>query len=254
MDLHNAATLYIQRAWEIGLIRRSMEFLQKVGFREPGRDLAIDAGANIGMICIALLRMGHFRDAIAVEPDPENFDLLTRNIAQNGMAHRIRPIACALSDRPGTVEMELSPHNFGDHRVRAVSSAPSLMDERGRATVPVPARPLDEIVRDLTASERGRIGLLWVDVQGHDGRLFHGARETLSLGVPVVNELWPYGILRSGMSRDDYLDVLRSCFARVLVAEDLSADFLDRDPAALASLFDANSKPDRALAMIGIPR
>src|SRR5262249_5865170 len=135
MDLHNAATLYIQRAWEIGLIRRSMEFLAKAGLRTPARDLAIDAVANIGMICIALLRLGYFREAIAVEPGPENFDLLTRNIAQNGMTGRIRPIACALSDNAGTVEMELSPLNFGDHRVRVTSSLPALMDERGRATV-----------------------------------------------------------------------------------------------------------------------
>jgi len=254
MDLHNAATLYVQRAWEIGLIRRSMEFFAKEGLLTQDRDLAIDAGANIGMICIGLLRMGYFRQAIAVEPDPGNFDLLTHNIAQNGMAGRIRPIACALSDRSGTVEMELSPLNFGDHRVRAASSTPDLMDEQGRATVRVPARTLDEIVRDLNPSERGRIGLLWVDVQGHDGKLLRGARETLALGVPIVNELWPYGILRSGMSRNDYLDVLRSSFARVLVAEGPSGDFLDRDPAALESLFDVSPGPERALAMIGIPR
>ena len=69
-----------------------------------------------------------------------------------------------------------------------------------------------------------------------------------------MNELWPYGILRSGMSRDDYLDVLRSVFARIAVAEDPEGGFLELDPAALASLFDANTKPERALAMIGIPR
>jgi len=254
MDLHNAAILYIQRAWEIDLMRRAMEFLEKERLLSPQRDLAIDAGANIGMICIGLLRLGYFREAIAVEPGPENFELLTHNIAQNGMANRIIAVACALSDHPGSVEMELAPTNFGDHRIRAASAAPSLMGETSRNTLMVPARTLDEVVGDRSASERERIGLLWVDVQGHDGQLFRGARETLTSGIPVVNEFWPYGVGRSGMARDEYLSVLRSTFARILIQDGPSGAFRERDPDALASIFDANLAPERALAMIGIPR
>ena len=254
MDLHNASTLYIQRAWEIDLIRRSMEFLAKEGLLRPGKDLMIDAGANIGMICIALLKHGYFREAIALEPGPENFALLTRNIAQNGMNGRIRAMECAISDAPGQLEMELSGENFGDHRVRSLALGPALMGEVDRGTIAVPARTLDDVVADLSEEDRGRIGLLWMDVQGHDGQVLRGARETIARGVPVVNELWPYGIARSGLTRDAYLELLRTRFVRVATADLASGDFVDRNPGELAALYDANSRPEQALAMIGLPR
>jgi hypothetical protein len=107
MDLHNAKGLYVQRAWEIDLITSSIDYLKRerlVG--KPGQDILVDVGANIGMICIAMLKRGYFREAIAIEPDPRNFELLKRNIKQNGLEGRIRVAAFAVSDESADVEFE----------------------------------------------------------------------------------------------------------------------------------------------------
>ena len=253
MDLHNGRTLYVQRAWEIDLIRGSMEYLAREGRGGSATDVLIDAGANLGMICIAMLKHGYFHEAIAIEPGPDNLRYLTRNIAQNGMEGRIRSVPCALSDRAGEAEMELSEVNFGDHRVRSRTSTPALMGEGGRRSVTVPLRTLDEILTSF-ALDPSRIGLIWIDVQGFDGYALRGARGVLSRGVPVVDELWPYGVLRSGMDRGEYLDVLRASFARVAIADPGSGEFRDRDFATLPALFEGNSRPEQALAMIGLPR
>jgi len=256
MDLHNAKALYVHRSWEIDLITRSMDYLGREGLvGKPGRDVLVDVGANLGMICIAMLKRGYFREAIAVEPDPRNFALLIRNIEQNGLSDRIRPLQFAVTDAPGDVALELSDVNFGDHRVRAAgTSAPTRMGEERRETVTVPARRLDDLLRTEARVDPGRVGLVWVDIQGHEGRLFRGAQETLRHGTPVITEFWPYGIRRSGLERDSYAEIVRSQFARLVIADAATGRFTTRDVAAIPELFDAHPLPEQNLELILFPR
>ncbi len=64
-------------------------------------------GANVGVTSVALLKYVHF-EALALEPDPANFALLERIIAQNGFQDRIRSFQCALSSQEGTTTSEFS--------------------------------------------------------------------------------------------------------------------------------------------------
>jgi len=255
MDLHNAKTLFVYRAWELDLITRSMAYLKQEGLvGKPGRDVLVDVGANLGMICIAMLKLGHFREAIAIEPDPRNFALLKRNIEQNGLEGRIRALPFAVSDDSADVEFELSETNFGDHRVRArrAPGAAQLGEER-RAVVSVPARPLDELLRQAGA-DLGSIGLVWIDIQGHEGQLFRGARDTLSHGAPLLTEFWPYGIRRSGLDRDTYAEIVRSRFAGFVIVDAATGRTEARDADAIAALFDAYPRPEQNLELIFLPR
>jgi hypothetical protein len=45
---------------------------------------------------------------------------------------------------------------------------------------------------------------IWIDVQGYEGYVFKGGKSLLEKGLPTVSEVWPYGILRAGMSLDDF--------------------------------------------------
>jgi FkbM family methyltransferase len=255
MDRFVARPLYVQRSWEMNLITRSMDYLRSEGWIHPDRDVVIDVGANIGMVCIAMLTRGYFREALAFEPGPENFQFLERNVAQNGLAGRIHPFPYALTDRSGTVELELSDVNFGDHRVRAAATdAPALMREAGRETLPVPARTLDEVLAATPGVDPGRIGLIWVDTQGHEGHFFRGAGETLGRGMPVLSEFWPYGILRSGFNRDRYAETVRSFFSRAVVVDAEAGRFEPRGIGELGALFDAHRRPEEHLEVIYLPR
>jgi hypothetical protein len=39
---------------------------------------------------------------------------------------------------------------------------------------------------------------LWIDVQGYEGFVLDGGRETLRYNPPLVMEFWPYALERSG--------------------------------------------------------
>ncbi|MGH7680508.1 MAG: FkbM family methyltransferase [Candidatus Eiseniibacteriota bacterium] len=252
MDLHNARTLYVQREWESHLIARSLDYLKREGhIGRPGADLLIDVGANVGMICIAMVLRGFFREAIAIEPDETNFALLKRNIEQNGLASRIRAFRCAISDQSGDVELEIAKENFGDHRVRGAHSLErALMSEEARATVRVPARTLDDLLAKDASVDPARVGLVWADIQGFEGYMLRGAAATLSHGAPVLSEVWPYGILRSGMDRDTYTSVARSLFKRIVIVDAAANRFEARDAADLPALFDTHRRPEAQLEIL----
>ncbi len=251
MDPHNARSLYVHRAWEIDLITRSFEYLKREGHvGKPGADLLIDVGANIGMICIAMVMRDYFREAVAIEPDESNFALLKRNIEQNNLERRIRAFRYATSDRSGDVELEIAKENFGDHRVRAAHSLErALMSEEGRPTVRVPARTLDDLMAEASL-DPSRVGLVWADIQGFEGYLLRGAAATLAHGAPVLSEFWPYGILRSGMDRDGFTSIIRSLFARIVIVDAAAGRFEERDSADIAPLFDTHRRPEEQLEII----
>lgn len=246
MDITIARALFFERSWEFDLITRTMAYLREHGYcGVASGDVMLDIGANVGMICIAMLKHGYFREALAFEPNAENFGLLERNLRQNGMRDAIRPYHCGLSDRVGDMLMELSEWNFGDHRIRTSPvPAPGEQGEERRWTVRVPVRTLDDVLAEAGAVAAERIGLIWVDVQGHEGHLFRGARRTLARGMPVVSEFWPYGLRRAGFDRDSFTALVASIFTHV-VRVDLKRTRLERRPiGAIADMFDPYPGPD----------
>ena len=229
--------LYVHRAYERRYIEHALAALERDGWLARGGTL-LDVGANIGMICIALLRHGWFDRAIAFEPAPSNVRLLERNVAHNGLTERIARVPIALSSSDGEMELELSEYNSGDNRLRVNASAGAWHEDR-RATVRVPVRRLDDVLAERR--DRADVRLIWLDIQGHEGRFFEGAEATLSRGVPVVSEFWPYGILRSGTTRESYMDIVTRLFTHVYV---LSGSANAKQPvSAVDALFDTCAAP-----------
>lgn len=200
--------LYVQHAYEQRYIEETMAVLRA---RAPALGGTVfDVGANLGMISIALLRHGYFDRAVAFEPAPGNLRLLEHNVTQNGLAGRITRLPVALSSEAGEMELELSDYNSGDHRLRE-RAAPGAWHEDQRPTVRVPVRRLDDVLAEQPSLGDG-LSLIWLDIQGHEGRFLAGARATLGRGVPVASEFWPYGILRSGTSRAEYVALVGELF------------------------------------------
>jgi FkbM family methyltransferase len=217
--------LYVDRAYERRYIETALGVLERDGYlRRDGQGTLLDVGANIGMICIALLRQRWFERAVAFEPSPQNFKLLERNTTQNDCADRVLRLSCALSSSDGELELELSEYNSGDNRIRH-SAAEGAWQENLRDVVRVPVRTLDGALRDAQVDSRD-IRLAWVDIQGHEGQFFHGARQTLARGIPVVCEFWPYAILRSGMTRGEYVSTVMALFTHFYHLTDDGAEKL----------------------------
>ncbi len=237
--------LYIRREFESEWTAAALAFLRGLGkLPPPGQGTVLDIGANIGVISIGLLHNAEFKKAIAVEPDPQNFRLLEHNARQNHFsAERYVCLPFAASDHEGEAEFELSQDNFGDHRVRTGFDAPSdepNTDERfresGRGTIRVKVDSLDHMIDGLGADVADDIAVAWVDTQGHEGFVFAGARELFSKDIPVISELWPYGIKRSGMDQRQFCEIAAGLWGDYWVCEE--EEFVRRPIDALDTLFD----------------
>jgi FkbM family methyltransferase len=146
------------------------------------------------------LRSNLFSRAVSIEPEPNNNRLLRANIFLNGYQNQVTTFCAAAGEREGVVPFELSWDNFGDHRVSIISARPERREqfqESGRGRIEVRLATLDSLVSEarLDASE---ISLMWVDTQGFEAFVLAGAKKTLEAGPPVVMELWPYALQRSG--------------------------------------------------------
>lgn len=153
----------------------------------------IDVGANIGTSAFAALESGLVDTVVAIEPEEGNVRLLRANALLRGLESRIEVISKAAADRIGMVDLELSPTESGDHRVRlhADAAGPSLRGEQHRLVRTVPTVTLDSI------DYRGASVLLHLDIQGFEGHALRGAQEMLTrLHPPIITEFWPYGMAR----------------------------------------------------------
>jgi FkbM family methyltransferase len=208
--------LFTRREFELEKIDRAIRCAVGAGVLAERNDgWLLDVGANVGSVCIPLVRRGVFSRAVAFEPEPANYAHLLRSLALNGIdARTIRPVNAALSSANGAATLELAFTNWGDHRIRVEAPSSSHPDcrEDERALIEVPVHRLDDAVASLEIP-RERVKLLWIDVQGHEAQVLEGAPELLAAGIPVVTEFWPYGLQRAGESGRNFAALLRASFA-----------------------------------------
>jgi FkbM family methyltransferase len=188
-------SVYASGDWDPLMVGACFEALDAYGTPYRGKTF-LEVGANFGVYALPAVAERGFARAVAYEPDPGSFQLLTRNIAANGLDDRVTAHNVALSAAPGELTMRLGTFNAGDNRIVA-SSATDL----NAHTVQVRAATFDDEVA------AGRIplddlGLAWVDVQGHELEVLRGARSLLAAGVPLVIEF------ASAMGTREQLDEL----------------------------------------------
>ena len=151
-------------------------------------------GANIGTIGLTAVAAKIVNNCIAFEPEPKNYKLLELNITLNNLSQSVSAYNVALSNVQHTeVEFELCDHHFGDHRVR-VTDSPGLFQESTRQIIKVTTARLDDFTSQIDSTK----ALIWMDTQGFEGYVLSGAKNLLTTGIPLVIEIWPYGLKRSG--------------------------------------------------------
>lgn len=236
--------LYYRREHELALIRAVTTTLRAHHLLpDRGRGTVVDIGANIGVISIGLLALGEMERAVAVEPEPTNFSLLRTNVESNGLSERFHCLRRAASDRRGTLDLELSAINSGDHRIRT-EPRPDQPDDQAekREAVTIDAATIDEILATLPDAVTREVGLVWVDVQGHEASVFRGGARTFSGGVPTVAEIWPRGLARAGVDAAEFRALASEYWSRYWV---LRGERLVAYPvSALDSFFDELGEGD----------
>jgi FkbM family methyltransferase len=121
-------------------------------------NLIIDCGANVGYTSAYLLSRFPTARLIAIEPDPENYDMLQANLAPYG---RYRAIRSAIWSHPA--ELVISGKELGGEWSRQVKPAGSA----DPATIPA-----IDIGTLLEESGSERISILKIDIEGAEAEVF----------------------------------------------------------------------------------
>jgi FkbM family methyltransferase len=177
-------------SWKLGIgERKERALIERVV--QPGM-IVVDVGANVGLHTLGLAsRVGPEGRVHALEPDPENFELLAKGV-KHALFTNVRLHQAAAADKKGTLTLYVSAANRGDHR--------TVPAAKTRQSFEVSSVALDELL-----AEEPRVDFVKIDVQGAEVSVLRGLRETIrrSPGIGILCELCPEQLLRAGTSAQE---------------------------------------------------
>jgi FkbM family methyltransferase len=163
----------------------------------PG-DVAVDAGANIGIYSQFLARcVGPSGAVYSFEPAPENFERL--RAAARGFSN-MHIEQAAVGERSRKAELYVSGTLNVDHRTYLPANST-------RRAVQIEMVALDDYF-----SPGQRVDLIKMDIQGYELQALRGAERLLAdnPAAKLLLELWPYGLKQAGANWGDLVDALAS--------------------------------------------
>ncbi len=204
------------------------------------RGRILDIGANTGFYTLLAVRSSPEAVVDAFEPFEPVEALLRANLELNLAHERVRVFRKAVSDQPGSAQLNVP---FADHGLVETSCSldPESRD-RFASTVSVPVTTVDEHVARLPA----RVELIKSDVEALDHKVLLGAQRVMEEHRPVVFfELLPQGNpsaiedLRAGLGYvaasmnctgvhlTEKIEADASTWNRALVPEEAAATFFE---------------------------
>ena len=189
----------------------------------------LDIGANIGYYsALASGRIGPQGRIIALEADPENFRYLQQNIAANRAPNAVC-IQKAAAAESGTLRLYVNRENRGDNRLYPNDLCDSSFQ--------VEVSTVDAMLEGCGVE---RVDLVKIDVQGFEGHVLRGMRQTIQRSDTLIllTEFWPFGLRSACTSPEDLLIELEQADLRLyeLTAKGRLAPlsdkkaFIDRHP------------------------
>jgi FkbM family methyltransferase len=166
----------------------------------------LDIGANIGYYtALASGRIGEQGRIVALEPDPENFRYLQQNAAANG-ARNVICIQKAAAGESGFLRLYVNRENRGDNRLYANDLCDSSYE--------VEVATVDAVLEECGVT---RVDLVKIDVQGFEGHVLRGMKETIrrSDSLILLTEFWPFGLRSAGTPPEDVLVELEEAGLRL---------------------------------------
>lgn len=197
-DQQVGRSLFVNRTrGEMKVLARAVRILERLHGDEAvlGR-LFVEVGANIGTTTVPALVEHGFGAAIAFEPEPESYRTLCLNAAINELDGRLTTVRAAASNAAGHGLLAGSERSGGKHWLVANERA------RKRAAAAEETFEVETVRLDDHLSAAGivpaSVGMLWLDVQGHEGHVLEGAQSLVAAGVPVVLEWDPSRLAKAG--------------------------------------------------------
>jgi FkbM family methyltransferase len=152
----------------------SLEVLRELLVREGITSTALDVGANIGNHTVFFAEF--FERVVALEPNPATYAVLQLNTQA---LPNVTCLRLGASSAPATLRLRVNARNMGDSRVVCASA---VMADGEDASIAIDVVPLDSI----EGIQGSRIGLIKLDVQGHELDVIRGLSDTLQQQAPLI--------------------------------------------------------------------
>ena len=177
--------LFVHGGFEGREVRAVLDWMGRQGRLDPPRDVIIDVGANIGTSTIPFAQGTRCR-VLAIEPVPDNFAVLCRNVADNGLASRVTCVQVAITTAShDRVRMILPAGNSGGGEVRRADAEATFANGWAvRGTVDVPTMPLAELLGAHDVAPP-RVAFVWSDTQGCEAEVIESGLPLWTAGVPL---------------------------------------------------------------------
>lgn len=119
---------------------------------------------------------------LAIEPHPENFKILQRNIELNNLKN-VTTLNLACSNKKGNLQLFLDEDGTGGH-----STIKPKKIKAGNNKIWVKAETLDTIIKKEKIK---KVDLVKIDVEGAEAEVLEGATKTLKKYHPkIIFEAW----------------------------------------------------------------
>lgn len=165
-------------------------------------------GAHIGTLAIPISRL--CKELVAIEANPNTFDLLKMNIALNA-ASNCRAINIAASDKDENIEFLLNRANSGgSKRVPKIKQLMYYYDHP--KMISIKAVSLDKYL------EEKEFDLVVMDIEGSEYFALKGMQQILSNAKVLIVEFLPHHLKNvGGITVAQFLSVIEPHFAKLTV-------------------------------------
>lgn len=165
-------------------------------------------GAHIGTLAIPLSKIA--KEVIAIEANPDTYDLLTMNIALN-TATNCSPINIAASSRDEEIQFLLNTTNSGgSKRVPKIKDSAYYYDNPKQISVKAVA--LDNFLKEKN------FDIVLMDIEGSEYFALQGMREILSNCKQLIVEFLPHHLKNvSGITVPEFLSVISPYFSKMTI-------------------------------------
>ena len=161
-------------------------------------DIVVDLGANIGYYTLILAQLvGKSGHVYSFEPDPSNFEILSKNVKENKHEH-VTLVQKAISDKNSKIKLYVSKRNLASHRI--------FDAEDKRESIEVDVTTLDEYFKKF----KKPIKFIKMDVEGAEGATILGASKIIedSKNLVIMMEYFPKWIKKFGDVPEEILKSL----------------------------------------------
>jgi len=169
-DLSLTPQIILAGCWEPGITQAIMSLVK------PGMTI-VEIGANVGYYTTLLGQLvGPAGCVRAFEANPEVFDILTQNLAINGLIPRVKAERMLVCDTCGEREITVLSRHRGSGSMLSFTDEFVTMFHDSKTVVRMPAITLDEYWTDHDIP----IDMIKIDAEGSEPMIFEGMQRILA--------------------------------------------------------------------------